>query len=240
MIIDNSLQSNIDEILIADNLARDKKHNPSGLLSASWLFQPLRFQVMKTIGVPLKKIEPYVLGKFLRGNQVEEWLIERMKEAGVLVEAQKEVKYKKTIGFIDAVIDSNKMQFKKGHIPHEIKSVTNAKLARINKTEVDYHYKLQGCFYALAIRADYYAIDIISAEDLRVITYIFETIDLARVVDVIITRYDNAIKNWKMKKVLPEFQVNPQVKWTANPQYAPFEEKYLKMTDQEIAKVIEK
>lgn len=238
MVKDTALQAIIDKQLIADNLLREEQHEPSGLLSASWLYQPLRFQVMKTIGIPRKQNEPYVLGKFRRGEDCEEYLVNQMIVAGILIERQKQVRYRNTVGLVDAVVDSNKLFFKKGVMPHEIKSVTNAKLKRINSTEVDYHYKLQGCFYAMAMKSEFYAIDILSAEDLRVDTYIFATKDLEKEIDQIITNYDKAIEEWNTKKILPPLVVNEKVKWAVVPEYAPFDEKFLNMTDSDIVRYL--
>lgn len=238
MIIDQSLQKFIDDILIADNAERDAKHEPSGLLSASMLYQPTRFQVMKNIGVPRKQMEPYVLGKFNRGNDCEDWLVDKMQKAGVLLETQKPVKYRNVVGFIDMLIDTNKMYFKQGSMPHEVKSVTNMKLKRIASQGVDYHYQLQGCLYGLAEGSDYYAIDILSGEDLRLYTYIFETKDMKADVDMIIDKYDQAMKDWNEKHVLPALEVNPKVAWAVVPDYAPFSKEILEMTDEQIVKLV--
>ena len=239
MVNDDSLQRFIDAELIEANAEREKTHEPSGLLSASMLYQPLRFQIMKNIGVPKKPMEPYLLGKFRRGNDCEDYLAERMEVAKVLIERQKPVEYRNTIGFVDAVVDSDKLLFKKGIMPHEIKSVTNAKLKYYDKGEVDYHYKLQGGFYGIAMKSEYYAIDVISAEDLRVRTYIFATKDIAPEIEKIITDYDTAMALWKEKKVLPAFVPNPNVPWTSNLQYAPFTEDWINLSDAEMVKRLE-
>lgn len=236
MINDNSIQLLIDAHLIADNAERDAKHESSGLLSASWLYQPLRFQVMKTIGVPRKTFDPYLLGKFKRGFDVENWLVEHLEKAGVLKEKQKEVRYRNVIGFVDALVDSDKFFFKKGLMPHEVKSVTNAKLKRIQATEVDHHYKLQAGFYAIALESEYYAVDIISAEDLRVNTYIFATKEIAPEIERIIFDYDRAMRLWTEKKVLPELVTSKETAWATNPDYAPFPAEWLGLPDQEIVK----
>jgi hypothetical protein len=241
MVNDNSIQLLIEKQLIADNAERDAKHESSGLLSASWLYQPVRFQVMKTIGVPRKTFEPYLLGKFKRGFDVEQWLVDHMEKAGVLLERQKEVNYRNVIGFIDAVVDSNKLMFKKGAMCHEVKSVTNAKLKRIETSgEIDHHYKLQAGLYAIAMKSEYYAIDIISAEDLRVNTYIFQTKDIAPEIEQIITDYDKALETWKTMKRLPELVVNEKVKWAINPDYSPFPPEWLEKTDEQIVKELSK
>jgi hypothetical protein len=160
-----------------------------------------------------------------------------MDKAGILLAKQKEVKYRNVIGFIDAVVDSNKLMFKKGAMPHEVKSVTNAKLKRIAATgEVDHHYKLQAGLYAIAEKSEYYAVDIISAEDLRVTSYIFQTADIAPEIEQIISNYDKALEVWKTIKRLPELVVNEKVKWATNPDYAPFPVEWLEKTDEQIVK----
>lgn len=239
MINDTFLATKISEALAKANAEREALHEPSGKLSASMLYMPLRFQIFKAIGVPKKVIDPYVLGKFKRGNDVEDWFAGQMEQIGVLVERQKKVEYRGAIGFIDALVDSDKMFFKQGIMPHEIKSVTNAKLKRIASTGVDYHYKMQACFYALAEKSDYYAIDIVSAEDLRPNVYIFETKEMAGAVEKAIDLYESALEDWKEKKILPSFMANPEVPWTSNPEYAPYDLFWIESPDQLVMEKLE-
>ena len=240
MIVDNSVQTMIDKELLRVNVEREAKHEPSGRLSASTLWQPVLFQVYKTIGVPRKPMEAYVLGKFKRGDDVEDWFIAQLKANGLLIEEQKRVMYREAVGFVDALVDSNKMLFKQGAIPHEIKSVTNLKIKRIAKDgEVDYHYQMQACFYAMALGLKYYAIDIVSAEDLRSNVYIFETTKMSTEVDNAITKYDNAMKDWKEKKILPKFEPNPHVAWSANLLYAPYTPDWIESDTATIMKKLE-
>lgn len=230
-VIDNSINKFIEDSLLTENARREADHESSGKLSASMLYQPLRFQVLKTLGVPRKQLEAYTLGKFKRGNDVEDWYVGKLGEMGVLLEKQKRVEYRNTVGFVDALVDSNKMQYKKGPMPHEVKSVTNAKLKRVSKTGVDWHYKIQATLYALALGSDYYAIDIVSAEDLRPLIYIFNTKELAHEVEAIITAYEQAMEQWESKMVLPPFKPNPKVLWTANLAYAMFDEAWAVESD---------
>ena len=239
MILDNSINKFIEDSLLADNAKRDAEHEPSGKLSASMLYQPLRFQVLKTLGVPRKPIDAYTLGKFKRGNDVEDWYVGQLEAMGCLLDRQVKVEYREAVGFIDALVDSDKMYFKKGKMPHEVKSVTNAKLKRIASTEVDWHYKLQACLYALAIGSDYYAIDIVSAEDLRPNIYIFETKQLQKEVDQAISNYMIAMENWKKDRSLPKFEANPNVKWTGDLKYAMFEEFWAVEPDSVVIKRME-
>jgi hypothetical protein len=240
MIIDNHIQNLIDKELLRVNAERDAKHEPSGRLSASTLWMPVLFQVYKTIGVPKKPMEAYVLGKFKRGDDVEDWFVEQMQKNGLLLDQQVRVMYRECVGFVDALVDSNKMLFKQGPMPHEIKSVTNIKLKRIAKDgEVDYHYQMQACFYAMALGLKYYAVDVVSAEDLRTNVYIFETAKLAGEVDAAITKYENAMKDWKEKKILPKFEPNPKVPWTAKLEYAPFTPDWVESDTETIMKKLE-
>jgi hypothetical protein len=239
-IIDNSINKFIADTLMAENDAREHEHESSGKLSASILYQPLRFQVLKTIGAPRRPLDAYVLGKFARGNQVEDWFVEQLKKMGLLLDTQKKLEYRDCIGFADAVVDSDKMYCKKGIMPHECKSVTNMKLKRIAQTEVDYHYKMQACYYAMAMNASHFAVDILSGEDLQVTIYIFPVGDMRNDVDRAITAYQEAMKNWNEKRILPKFVANPKVPWTANFEYAPFVEFWATAPDdQVIAKLTE-
>lgn len=231
-IIDNGINQFINESLIRENAERDAKHESSGKLSASMLYQPLRFQVLKSIGAPRKPIDAYVLGKFKRGNDVEDWYVGKLEEMGVLIDRQVKVEYRGVIGFIDAYVDSDKLQFKKGEMPHEVKSVTNAKLKRIAATGVDWHYQMQACLYALAKGRDWYAIDILSSEDLRPVVYIFPTAELKGDVEKAIDAYDQAMKDWKEKQILPKFEANPKCAWTGNLQYAMFAEEWAVNSDE--------
>jgi hypothetical protein len=241
MVVDNWINNKIDEGLLAENADHEAKHEPSGKLSASMLYMPVRYQIFKLIGVPKKPMEAYVLGKFKRGNDVEDWYVGQIEKHGALIERQKQVEYRGCIGFVDAVVDSDKMLFKQGDMPHEVKSVTNAKLKRIATTgTIDWHYQLQACLYALALKSKYYAVDIVSAEDLRPNVYIFETQTMAREVDKAIDAYDKAVKDWKEKQLLPKFEPNINVPWTDKPEYAPFSEEWLNAPDEEVlAKLVQ-
>lgn len=239
-IIDTTINKHIDDELIRLNEEREARHNPSGKLSASMLYQPVRFQLLKSIGAPRKPFDAYTLAKFKRGVDVEAWYVEQLKGAGVLVEDQKTLEemnltvtdgqpfaeYRDCIGYVDSVIDTQKMQAKKGIIPNEIKSVTNMKMKRIKSTGIDWHYKIQAALYALAMGSEYYAVTVVSAEDLRSETHIFPTREMKRDVDQAISAYMKAMEDWKKDRTLPKFEANPHVKWTANLKYAMFEEQW--------------
>lgn len=239
-IIDTTINQFIDAELIRKNAEREAKHEPSGKLSASMLYQPLRFQLLKVLGAPRKPFDAYTLAKFKRGVDVEEWYVTQLENAGVLVSDEKSLEdmsltptegqafaeYRGAIGYVDSVIDTDQMQAKKGIIPNEIKSVTNMKMKRIKSTGVDWHYKIQAAMYALAMESEYFAVTIVSAEDLRSETHIFPTREMKRDVDQAISNFMKAMENWKKDRTLPRFEPNPQVPWTANLKYAMFEEQW--------------
>lgn len=237
--IDNSINKFIDDELMRENAEREATHEPSGLLSASMLFQPLRYQILKSIGVPRKPMDAYTLGKFKRGRDVEDWYVGQLEKMGVLLDKQHKIMYRGVIGYADAIVDSDKMLFKQGEMPHEVKSVTNAKLKRIVATGVDWHYKVQGTLYGLGEGRPHYSIDIVSAEDLRPRVYIFDVNELKGDVDRIIDRYDQAIELWKTERKLPKFEPNPRVAWTANLQYSMYPEEWAVNSDEWAVKQIE-
>jgi len=254
-IIDSFVNAYIDAELIRENKERDAKHTSSGKLSASMLYQPVRFQVLKTLGAPRKEFDAYTLAKFKRGRDVEEWYVEQLRGAGVLVDpsrydndklkvdtlhSQPFVIYRGCIGYIDSVIDTDKMQAKKGIIPNEIKSVTNAKMRRVKKTGIDWHYKIQACLYALAMDTEYYAVTIVSSEDLRSDMQIFRVSEMKRDVDHAISEYMKAMKNYKRDRSLPKFEANEHVKWTGNLKYAMYDIMWVENSNNTTLKMLDK
>ena len=235
-IIDTTVNQYIDAELIRENEKREAEHESSGKLSASMLYQPVRWQILKTLGAPRKPFDAYTLAKFKRGRDVEDWYVKQLRGAGVLIEnaevlgrfnlelddKQPLAKYRECIGYIDSVIDTDKMQAKVGIIPNEIKSVTNMKLRRVKKTGIDWHYKIQACLYALAMGTKHYAVTIVSSEDLRSDMQIFKTEDMKKDVDHAIGQYMIAKEKWSFDRSLPKFEANDHVKWTGNLKYAMF------------------
>jgi hypothetical protein len=86
----------------------------------------------------------------------------------------------------------------------------------------------------MAMERPYYAVDIVSAEDLRPNVYIFETKTMAGEVDKIITQYERVLKDWNEKQIIPKFEANPNVPWTSNPEYAPYSLDWIEATDEQV------
>lgn len=211
MRIETHLDKLISQRLIEANDKERENHKSSGKLSASMLGQPLQWQILKTIGVPPKPFDEYTLRKFKRGKDIENWFISEISPNF----KQPFVEYRSTIGYVDLnLVQDESFDFKLGEMPHEVKSVSNAKFKRITKLkEADRGHRLQATLYALAQNKDYYAIDYIASDDLRIETYIYETKDTKDEVDEIITKFQEQLK----LKVVSVFE--PIEKWQANPEY---------------------
>lgn len=219
------LDKKISEVLIQERNKRDEEHIPSGKLSASMLWQPLQWAVLKTIGVPQAEKDEYVLRKFKRGNHVEDWLVSHMNA----LDTQKFVEYKDAIGFIDALVDSTEWGLNFGIVPHEVKSVTNLKYKRIQSTGPDKSHILQAGFYALADLREYFAIDYVASDDYRIETYLFEARDYKAEIDSIIDRYNTQLKSG----IVPVFYANE--KWQENPEY----NNYMEFRDLNVFEIME-
>lgn len=195
---DSHLDKEISKIVIEANKKEREDHISSGKLSASILGFPLQWQVLKVIGIE-KEFDEYLLRKFKRGHDVEEWIVDKMPN---LLEKQKEVEYRGVVGFADAVVDSKDFDLQKGKMCHEIKSVANMKFKRIVKAnEPDRSHKLQATLYSLALGYDYSAIDYVASDDYRIITFVFPVTDCKDDIDQIIDTFDKQIKSG----IVPEF-----------------------------------
>jgi hypothetical protein len=202
----------------------------SGKLSASILGWPTLWQILKNIGI-VEEIDEYVRRKFLRGNHVEEWLVGEIK--GV-IERQKFVEYRDTIGYLDALVDTKDHGYNAGIIPHEVKSVTNAKYRRIVQTGTpDPQHQLQAGFYALAVNSEKYALDYVASDDYRVTTFICDTSDVKDEIDKIISDYQFCRTN----KIVPIFKA--RYEWQKQPAYQNYAD-WNSLTDREIIEKLKK
>jgi CRISPR/Cas system-associated exonuclease Cas4 (RecB family) len=160
----------------------------------------LQWQILKVIGVPPEERGEYVLRKFKRGNQVEEWLADYM--IG-LINRQKFVEYKNTVGWVDAIVDMKDWNLDFGVIPHEIKSVSNIKYKRVQKAGPDEAHILQACLYAMALKSDHFALDYVAADDYRTETYLFKTEEYSPKVETVIESFNHALESKMVPTFLP-------------------------------------
>ena len=225
MILDNYLDKKIGAKIVANNAERDAKHVSSGKLTASRLGEPLQVQILGVLGVKGKEIDEYTLRKFLRGVQIEDWLLTQIDT----VDKQKLVQYRGVIGYADAICDTKDWENKLGILPLEVKSTSNAKFKRILKQGADRSHKLQAGLYALAQGTKYYGISYIATDDLRVQTYIYLTADIKPEIDQIIDRFEAQMK----LQIIPKFVAIE--KWQSNPEY----QKYPQWSNREEVKFSE-
>ncbi len=209
MIIDNFLDRKIGSALLKENEEERKGHKSSGKLSASALWDPLQWQVLHALGVDGRPVDEYVIRKFRRGKDIEDWFIRFLS----LIGTQEFVEYRNVVGYIDAVVDTKDWDFPSGIIPFECKSVSNAKYKRILKQGPDKGHLLQGALYGLARKSPKFALGYIAADDLRLHTTLHNTDDFRAEIDLIIDRFDEQMK----KGIVPVFE--PNEKWQANPEY---------------------
>ncbi len=211
MKIDTYLDKTIEERFVERDKKKRKEHKSSGKLSAGMLNEPLQWQILKVLGVPSKEIDEYVLRKFFRGNQIEDWLISEM--PGV-VGQQVLVEYKDCIGFADALVNTKDWDNNVGIIPAEVKSASNAKYKRIvTRGEADKGHILQAGYYALGSNTDHFAVIYVASDDLRVTVFVYETKDYKEEIDGIIDRFHSQLK----KKTIPVFE--PKEKWQESLKY---------------------
>lgn len=231
MIIDSFIQRGIDKLLADENEEQKLAWGVHSRLTASSLYLPERFQLLKFLGVPEKENDVYSLRKFARGRAVEDWYVSYCKQMGIVLEEQAEVDYRGVTGRVDMLVDSEKLDFSAGKIPHEIKSVKSSAFKYIQtRGEISEHYHIQACLYALALGSGYYGLDFICADDLREHVTIHQTSVFKPVVDKIINRFEEIVS----KKEIPKWSV--RAKWQDNPQYMRYEPEWATCSDSEFRK----
>lgn len=219
----------INEVAVAAEKRRQAAHEPSGRISASMMGTPTLWNVLKLLGVPSKEFEPYLLRKFARGNQAEQWFVDMLQSTAkqpFVYGQQMEVNYCGGIGFVDVpelVVNEDKTFRVR---PHEVKSVTNAKFKRLTKgfvrkgvaaTGPDKHHVLQVAFYALALESPDAFLHYIASDDLRVATWHIPDVNVYKPeIDGAIT----AINQVFIFGELPEFTA--KMDWQEKIEYWPY------------------
>lgn len=199
----------IEQRILEEEEKVEKKSSTS--LTASILGWALQWQVLKGLGIPQQEKEIYVIKKFIRGRQVENYIAELLS----FKDRQKEVEYKKVIGLIDGIYDFENY----GEIPIEIKSVANSKFKHIvNENKADESHLLQAGLYALALKKEYFAICYVSSDDLRTMTFIKNVNTVYKEIEKIISDFNYHLE----KKIVPEFK--PKYEWQKKDSYNPYPE----------------
>ncbi|MBV6446399.1 MAG: hypothetical protein IFNCLDLE_02697 [Ignavibacteriaceae bacterium] len=108
MILDTNIRAFVDFYLTYTNYLQSKTREPNGRLTAGFLWQPKRFQLLKYLQFIDKPApDPYSLRKFKRGVDVEAHFVSMCKEMGILTDTQKEFTYRGVYGLGDTVLDSS-------------------------------------------------------------------------------------------------------------------------------------
>lgn len=217
--------SAINTVVTAQETNRSQYRTPSGRISASMMGKPVLWNVLKLMGIPTKEFDPYLLRKFARGIQAEEWFTGNLiKSEPFRYTTQQRVSYRGGIGYVD--LAENKQSYIK---PHEVKSVTNMKFKRLTKgfvrkdiqaTGVDLHHALQAAYYALANESPDFTIHYVASDDLRVASYELITADYQVQIDDMIDRIEDALSRGQ----IPEFE--SVVDWQNNKTYWDYPELY--------------
>jgi hypothetical protein len=219
----------IHKDLIKNNEAKQASRERSGKISGGKLGKPTLWAVLDIIGVP-DEFDPYVLGKFMRGNDVEDRAIQLLTginawdvEPGKKIEnapgsvltgefiLQKEGGYLGGTGYIDLA-----QYLSDQAIYHEIKSSTKMAYDKVSSSgryhgEVDIekgigvpylHHALQLAYYCLGDDVHRSFLHYFNADDYRLCTFAINPLDYKEEID----REIEDIKAVFLTKRLPPFE----------------------------------
>ena len=203
-----TLETYYGDAVKAEFAKEAEEHIPSGQLSASALAKPLLWQILKTIGVPRKELDTYVLMTFDRGRQVEDLFLERLP----ITDRQKKVEYRGVVGLLDGIVE-----FEGEKMPLEVKSVKYMKFKRI-KEEADDQYILQATLYGMAEKTKHIGIAVVDTQSGTPKIFRYATNLMSRRIEGIIDAYNMAFE----RKFMPVFE--PLYKWQTNPEYSDYPE----------------
>lgn len=211
------------EKLVKDNDDKKAKYERSGKISGGKLGKPTLWAVLDLIGVP-DEFDPYLLGKFQRGNDVEDRAIQFLTgikpwevEPGQVVKSepnailtgefvlQKEGGYQGGVGFIDL---SQKVG--DSWVYHEIKSSTKMAYDKVSasgrsrdKEAAPYlHHALQLAYYCLGDNVNRGFLHYFNADDYRLCSFAINPLDYKEEIDKEI----EDIKTVFITKQLPAFE----------------------------------
>lgn len=198
----------IHQSLVDKNEEKQKSRERSGKISGGKLGKPALWAVLDIIGVP-DELDPYVLGKFQRGNDVEDRAINFLtgldpqaikpgevveKNDGILTGKfilQKEGGYRGGVGFIDLAQETSDWVY------HEIKSSTKMaydKVAASGRYKgvvnidkgigVPYlHHALQLAYYCLGDGVTRSFLHYFNADDYRLTSFAINPLDYKEEID---------------------------------------------------------
>ena len=205
---------NVGEIIAKrlrnENEEREKKHTPSGKLSASTLGYPVQWQILKYLGAKTKEHDDYTLAKFRRGVHVEDFIVDTLQLNDPKIKEQVKCEYRNAIGYLDI--------FTSEGYPIEVKSVTNRAFTWIKKDGAKDGHILQGAYYALALKKPRFSVLYVASDDYRTQMFDFQTKAFETKIDNIITEFNKIVE----RKEIPQFKAIE--KWQENEKYNPYPE----------------
>lgn len=196
--------------LVATNKKKQEERERSGKISGGKLGKPTLWAVLDLIGVP-DEFDPYLLGKFQRGNDVEDRAIQFLTgidahyvKPGEVVKSddnailtgefilQKEGGYRGGIGYIDLA-----QVVKSGDVYHEIKSSTKMAFDKVAASgryrgQVDVekgigvpylHHALQLAYYCLGHDVNRGFLHYLNADDYRLVSFAINPLDYKEEID---------------------------------------------------------
>lgn len=194
------LSEKLKEHLVKKNKIKELEHTRSGYLSASRLWKSTLENCLSLLDVKGLEIDPYALGVFARGNQVEDWIVEQFNEMELLDRYQTAVEYITSDGY--KVVGIEDCKFKGEAMPTEIKSIKNSQFKYLDLNGAKTAHALQACVYALAGGYDSFRVLYVSAEDFRIKEFILYTADYKELLESLVKNVYDALNN----KTLPEFK----------------------------------
>lgn len=194
------LQDKLQEHLVNKNKQKELEHVRSGYLSASRLWKSTLENCLSMLEVKGLELDPYALGVFARGNQVEDWVVSQFEEMGILDRYQTPVEYTTPDGY--KVVGIEDCKFKGEDMPTEIKSIKNSQFKYLDLEGAKKAHALQACVYALAGGYSKFRVLYVSAEDFRLKEFILYTDHYKDTVDKLVKDVYDALN----KGVLPEFK----------------------------------
>lgn len=236
-----------NKLKVDDAKRKEERGERSGKISGGKLGKPTLWAVLDLIGVE-EELDPYLLGKFLRGHDVEDRAIEMLtgiraadvkpgepvkSEGDVILKGefilQKEAGYRGGIGFVDLA-----QVIKSGDVYHEIKSSTKMAYDRVsasgrflNKTQdskgdpvgvPQYHHALQLAYYCIGDDVHRGFLHYFNADDYRLCTFAINPNDYKEEIDKEIDDIQLAFKT----KQLPSFEA--YLPWHKIKQYWSYKE----------------
>ncbi len=193
-----------------ENEEESKKHKKSGKLSAGTLGSPLQHQILSALKAESKKVDDYTLGKFKRGNEVEDFIIKTLGEE--VYNTQVECDYRGCVGSLDAKLYGEK--WKTPYLPMEVKSITNMAFKWKKKDmKASPGHRLQAGLYALALKVPKFSVLYVASDDYRTLHFIYDTEEIKEEIDSLIDLFN---ATWK-SKTIPVFEAKE--KWQSNIMY---------------------